>query len=432
MGSRVVGFVEGTSKGRISARFTKDPPTLFNLWRRQDFDLPAGTPQDGGRVWEHWCTLRDIRPAHQIGTSALTAYVSLTAALGDHFVPTVARGRREYGHPVQLREMVRCRPDDQEGGAVGRQAQGDTGKLRSRVRGTPILPHRSRRQARSIGRTRLSYYMFKRKIALDWSKASDVTAICPVREDQDGSWVAQGGPTRLPVRAHGLRGVTRRRTEDGLAEPRVGQVLRDLGVVVFDPWNKPEVQGLHDYGLETAESAKEAGEMDVRRFAGGRRGTGEADRPLLGNAAYRSADGRRRRFPHRLLPDERLQRRHRPRDRGGPAATQTRSCSSAPLSTSRPSKSSGSTAIWLRRSARSAPKARGRTSDQAQPARPSQPGYMPLVGGESFFDGFGFASCGDIGGARGAAPTSTGSSKRPPVRAPLLPFLAQTRQEACP
>ena len=37
---------------------------------------------------------------------------------------------------------------------------------------------------------------------------------------------------------------------------RVGQVLRKYGAVVFDPWNKPEVRGLHDYGLETAESTR--------------------------------------------------------------------------------------------------------------------------------------------------------------------------------
>src|SRR3984893_5731664 len=37
---------------------------------------------------------------------------------------------------------------------------------------------------------------------------------------------------------------------------RIGNVLRKFGTIVFDPWNKPEVRGLHGYGRETAESAK--------------------------------------------------------------------------------------------------------------------------------------------------------------------------------
>lgn len=31
---------------------------------------------------------------------------------------------------------------------------------------------------------------------------------------------------------------------------RVGQFLRSYGVQVFDPWNKPDVRGLHEYGRE--------------------------------------------------------------------------------------------------------------------------------------------------------------------------------------
>jgi len=37
---------------------------------------------------------------------------------------------------------------------------------------------------------------------------------------------------------------------------RIGNVLREFGTIVFDPWNKPEVRGLHGYGRETAESTK--------------------------------------------------------------------------------------------------------------------------------------------------------------------------------
>lgn len=31
---------------------------------------------------------------------------------------------------------------------------------------------------------------------------------------------------------------------------RVGDFLRRMGVIIFDPWNKPEVRGLHEYGRE--------------------------------------------------------------------------------------------------------------------------------------------------------------------------------------
>jgi hypothetical protein len=31
---------------------------------------------------------------------------------------------------------------------------------------------------------------------------------------------------------------------------RVGQFLRQMGGVVFDPWDKPDVRGLHEYGIE--------------------------------------------------------------------------------------------------------------------------------------------------------------------------------------
>jgi hypothetical protein len=170
--STLVGFVEGTSLGRTSARAVADPPTLFNLWRRQDFDQPPGNAGDGGRVWEHWCTLRDIRPTSAIGTSALSAFVSLSSALGDLFTATVARGRREYGHPEQLRAMVGA-------GLVAEQSALWPGmptaipkKLELALQDADPATALQAIAAFEWSKTP-RYYMFARKIAA-WSKADDV------------------------------------------------------------------------------------------------------------------------------------------------------------------------------------------------------------------------------------------------------------------
>jgi hypothetical protein len=107
-GAKLLGYVEGSSLGHTSARGVVDPPSRFNKWLRQDFDQEVGSKEDGGRVWEHWCTVRDIRKGNVIGTSVLKAYLSLVALCGGAFVALVARGRTEYSHPRQLQALVKA------------------------------------------------------------------------------------------------------------------------------------------------------------------------------------------------------------------------------------------------------------------------------------------------------------------------------------
>jgi hypothetical protein len=170
--SKVVGFVEGSSLGRVSSRGVIDPPDRFNSWRRQDFDQPIDSVQDGGKVWEHWCTLRDIRASHRIGTSMLTALISLASALGDRFLPTVARGRRKYGHPVQLAASVHA-------GLIGREAATWETTPAPIPAGSAALLLESQPSAALQAIEALTwdesarYYMYERKIR-DWSVARDV------------------------------------------------------------------------------------------------------------------------------------------------------------------------------------------------------------------------------------------------------------------
>ncbi|MGE5193942.1 MAG: hypothetical protein ACM3U2_15720 [Deltaproteobacteria bacterium] len=172
-GSTLLGFIEGNSTGRTSARGVWDPPTLFNLWRRQDCDQPVSSPADGGKVWEHWCTLRDIRPGSRIATSVLTAYVSLVAALGDSFPAAVARGRRDYGHPSQLCALVFA------GFISSNSALWDTMPRAIAPAHEPLFlradPVRSLEACETMDWSSApQYYMFTRRIDR-WNKAAEVS-----------------------------------------------------------------------------------------------------------------------------------------------------------------------------------------------------------------------------------------------------------------
>lgn len=171
-GSTLLGFVEGNSVGRTSCRGVDDPPTRFNLWKRQDFDKPVGGDEEGGKVWEHWCTLRDIRPNVAIAASVLQAYVGLAAALGDRFAPTVARGRRDYAHPRQLRALVKAGFTSKES-ALWNTRPHPIPKAAERLF-LEAAPARSLEAAESLSWVDAPrYYMFDRRIG-EWSGSDEV------------------------------------------------------------------------------------------------------------------------------------------------------------------------------------------------------------------------------------------------------------------
>jgi hypothetical protein len=104
----LLGFIEGSSAGHVLARNIRDLQGAYNGWPRQDFDQGVWSRKEGGTVWEHWCTTRDLRQTNVPGDTLLRAYLSLVSAFGGRFVAAVARGRRSHEHPFQLCALVKA------------------------------------------------------------------------------------------------------------------------------------------------------------------------------------------------------------------------------------------------------------------------------------------------------------------------------------
>ena len=88
---------------------------------------------------------------------------------------------------------------------------------------------------------------------------------------------------------------------------RVSQFLQASGVTVFDPWFKPEVRGLHEYGREDVKSGDRIRERWT--YEEGLRGAGSSQLvrpPILGNTPHRSPNGGHQRLHHFLLPNQYL------------------------------------------------------------------------------------------------------------------------------
>lgn len=209
---------------------------------------------------------------------------------------------------------------------------------------------------------------------------------------------------------------------------RVGEFLRELGMVVFDPWAKPEVRGLHDYGREGMDTAKVRKKWTFKqgpKYAKKRASltgrfwqTLHIDLRMVDTAdflvAYCPTNIYSVGTPHEIalarlehkpvlfvsppirFPTLKRLKRHLKRNRDEPGAEMLESFIAETGVKDNPK---GIPSLW----------------------------YMPLVGGESFFDGFGFRPY-----------IKTFEWERTPlddyedsykIRNPLLPFLERLNRE---
>ncbi len=203
---------------------------------------------------------------------------------------------------------------------------------------------------------------------------------------------------------------------------RIGQVLRELGAVVFDPWNKPDVRGLHGYGKETPESARvrelwtfedtRAGAQQRANLTGHYWETLHIDLRMVDTADFVIAYCPTNVYSVGTVHEIALSRLER-----------------KPVLFVSPPVEFPTYDALARHLAKDTEgmrlldKLKGELSIQSNERGIPSLWYMPLVGGENFFDGFGFqlAPYRKRYGWKGT-PIDEREGGRPPVR-PLLPFI---------
>ena len=119
---------------------------------------------------------------------------------------------------------------------------------------------------------------------------------------------------------------------------RVSEFLQEFGVTVFDPWFKPEIQGVKEYGREDETTAKVRAQWSFDPSEKGADARASCADQFLARAAHGPAHGGYKRLHRRVRPDQRLQRRHAARDHPLSIAAEARAVrqSTSQVSSARP------------------------------------------------------------------------------------------------
>jgi hypothetical protein len=207
---------------------------------------------------------------------------------------------------------------------------------------------------------------------------------------------------------------------------RVSEVLRALGVIVFDPWFKPEVRGLHGYGREDAASAMA---RDKWTFAADDEGA--RTRAELAHQYWQTMH-----IDLRMVDTSDFVVAYCPTNIysvGTPHELVTARVQHKPVLFVSPHVEVPTLDELKARLQGDAKSLELLTALEAEvPIRPNPDAtpslwYMALIGSESFFDGFGFAQYRDEFGWE-KIPLDDNEARHPPAR-PLLPALVAANDE---